>query len=771
MRAVLLIISLCLVGTSAIAQSEDIAISRFDVLTAENFDVTRLAQQTQVEFAAAGKNWHLALTVNTRLTRQLPPSNTTTLYRGALQGLPDSWVRVSERDGVFQGVIYDGNDYFSLEKNRFGNLRFFAMRDAVIPPGSLACGVEGPAFDYSNTLQSQAEAVSVEIERAAMAAPTQSIDVIMVGDSFFQTENGPDADGALRDRINVVDGYFSDQVGVTLNVTEFRLTDAGTEPFTTDDAGDLLDEVADYKNSEQVTRDAGLLHLYTGRNLDGTTAGIAFRGALCLDRFGSGLSEGRRGISLDTLIAAHEFGHNFGAVHDGDPDEICAAEPGNQFIMAPSVSESIQRVFSDCSLNEMQKDIAVASCLTAIEPIDVLPVLRNFPVSRNIGETFNGTIDVTNNGNAEASNISLVLTVPAGIQLDQTTLPANCSADGTGAACTIASITANNSQSLLFGFTALATGDADIVATTTTPDDDNTGNDSATATVIVTAVVDLEPTIASDAEFIIGESETVTIGIMNNSADASGTAQVQLNASTFLQVESAPGNCVIAGSVVTCQETSVAGNSTATFNITVSGAQTGSTILRATVSSAQTDPNTGNDEITQSINVANPPPSDVDLTISLGGSAGLETDDVSAYTIDVTNAGTTQANAVTLALTFPTTLRADTVNNSDCTIVTGGLDCNFGNMPAAAAIQISMDVRALNAGSGNIEASLATASTDVDSSNNSASLAVSVSDPAPPTPPPTTSSGGGGGGGSTGGLALVLLAALASLRRRNRAFA
>ncbi len=741
--------SILLLGCASVALAQDINIARFDVLSTDSFSVNRTAGSTNVEFAASGQIWQLNLQPNTRLAQQLPASTSTVLYRGNLGTVKGSWVRVSERDGIFQGVIYDGDQYYALERNRAGALTFYALKDAIVAPGTMSCGVSGPsAFDISN-LQVRAEAVAAEIQAAVAAVPTQSIDIIMVGDSFFQTENAGDPSGALMDRVNVVDGIYSDQVGVTLNVTEFRLTDAATEPFTTNDAEDLLDEVADYKDAEAVTRNAGLLHLYTGRNLDGTTAGIAFSGGgvLCNTKFGAGLSEGRRNLSLDSLIAAHEFGHNFGAPHDGDPDRACAAEPDNVFIMAPAVNNTIANnaEFSACSLNQMQQQIAVAACITAIEPIDVLPVLRGFPVDVAISDTFNGTVDVTNNGSGQADNVELAVSVPAGLQLDQTALPAGCTTAGTGANCGVGTIAASGTQSLTFNFSALAAGNSDLEFTTTTPNDDNTANDNATATIVVEAPIDLSASIASDANFVIGENETITIGIVNNSGETATNPQVQLNASTFLSVESVPNNCVANGTVVTCQAASVAGNSTSTFDITVAGGQVGNTIIRATVSGGQPDPNTANDEVTQSISVANPAPASVDMTLALSGASSLDDGATGTYTIDVSNAGNADANAVTLDLTFPSTLRANSTDNANCTVVTGGLDCDFGNVTAASSIQISMEVLALNAGNGNIEATLNTASTDTNSANNTATLAVTVN------APPSTGGGGTTGGGNTGG--------------------
>ena len=62
--------------------------------------------------------------------------------------------------------------------------------------------------------------------------------------------------------------------------------------------------------------------------------GVAYSSALCSTRFGAGLSEGNAGAMFDSLVAAHEIGHNFGAPHDGKAGSACESEMGD-FIMAP----------------------------------------------------------------------------------------------------------------------------------------------------------------------------------------------------------------------------------------------------------------------------------------------------------------------------------------------------------------------------------------------------------------------------------------------------
>ena len=79
----------------------------------------------------------------------------------------------------------------------------------------------------------------------------------------------------------------------------------------------------------------GVTHLFTDRNLDGSTIGIAYLDSLCDVHNAVGLTESRNAW-LDSLVSAHEMGHNFGADHDGDSQGTCPNAPSSGFLMAPS---------------------------------------------------------------------------------------------------------------------------------------------------------------------------------------------------------------------------------------------------------------------------------------------------------------------------------------------------------------------------------------------------------------------------------------------------
>jgi hypothetical protein len=163
-----------------------------------------------------------------------------------------------------------------------------------------------------------------------------------------------------------VDGIFSSQVGVELQVVSVNIAGELTAGLSaTTDSSALLEELGRLRQQSPALVDTGLTHLFTGRQLDGDSAGIAYTLALCSPRFAASLAMAHSSAALDTLITAHEIGHVFGAPHDGT--EQCASTPQNQFIMTPTLNTSVTS-FSQCSLDQINAVIDSYACVVALPP-------------------------------------------------------------------------------------------------------------------------------------------------------------------------------------------------------------------------------------------------------------------------------------------------------------------------------------------------------------------------------------------------------------------
>src|SRR6187401_2762956 len=93
-----------------------------------------------LEFTAFGRAFRLHLSNNQHLT-QLAAGSSVQLYKGALEGVPGSWARISVHDGLPRGMIWDGHELFVVdaapEAVNYGaaGTVMFKLSDAVLERG------------------------------------------------------------------------------------------------------------------------------------------------------------------------------------------------------------------------------------------------------------------------------------------------------------------------------------------------------------------------------------------------------------------------------------------------------------------------------------------------------------------------------------------------------------------------------------------------------------------------------------------------------------
>jgi hypothetical protein len=223
----------------------------------------------------------------------------------------------------------------------------------------------------------------------------------------------------MLERMNVVDGIFSSQVGVTTIPTDFITFATDNDPFTSSEASSLLNQFAVYRNSTPLVRSRGLAHLLTGRPLNGNTIGIAFLGSLCQAHEGTGLSESSEFID-SALIIAHEVGHNFGAPHDGQAGSPCATTPRN-FIMSPELNGS--STFSACSLQQMQPRVQAAACIIAARNRDLAVGTAASEIQAVVDQPFDYAVEVTSLGDFASANGVLNVQLPVTLQILSAAMP------------------------------------------------------------------------------------------------------------------------------------------------------------------------------------------------------------------------------------------------------------------------------------------------------------------------------------------------------------
>ena len=161
--------------------------------------------------------------------------------------------------------------------------------------------------------------------------------------------------------LNNVQGNYDDEFADELNfviVTQYVSNCNTCDPWTNSTAaGTLLSSFRNWGNGGGFGVTYDLAQLWTDRDLNGGTVGIAYLFAVCNNnRYQVDQDFSSTAWQLRVLVA-HETGHNFNASHDA---------AGSGFIMAPSVNNS--NTWSTASINSINSFVDSRNCLSLCAP-------------------------------------------------------------------------------------------------------------------------------------------------------------------------------------------------------------------------------------------------------------------------------------------------------------------------------------------------------------------------------------------------------------------
>ena len=576
----------------------------------------------ELRFDALGQSFDFQLEPNrgllTQSSRNALPDDVQ-VYRGILAGRPGSWARIVVYDGMPRGVFSDGHQLYAIEAPGDSIVNaaspiIYRLADTFIEPGAMTCGSESlsgnGAVLYSRLVDDLGDAV------AQGPGAVSEISVGAVGDFEFTTAQGGDAGAAaaIVARLNMVDGYYSQDIGVQIVVPFIETFSTSADPFDTaadpasgeTDSGLLLDELVTYRQNTPAQDSLGLTHLYTGRDLVGSTVGVAWNDTLCRSGFGSGLSEGNGTAFFDSLVAAHEIGHNFGAPHDGTPG-ACQSEPMS-FIMAPSINMSTQ--FSQCSIGIMQANVALAACVSALPTVDMSIALNGQPASVFLSNSPQLTVDLSNNGLSPATNVAVDINLPNNVSFVSATASSGSCNNGAGTVnCQLGDIPGLSGRTVTLTTLASAVGVGMFDASVTADFDERPGNNQDSVQLTVNSAVDLVINSPSAATININQSTTLSSAIENQSVlDATGL-NLSITLDSGLRANSASwsiGTCTVTNQQVDCQASSLAGQSSSTLRFGVTGMTAGARSYNVTLSSNEADADMTNNNLTGAVSVNDP---------------------------------------------------------------------------------------------------------------------------------------------------------------------
>jgi hypothetical protein len=544
-------------------------------------------------FDAFGRRFELTLADNERVLNKLgavrkAELRSYQLLRGAIEGRPGSWVRLVSSASGIEGAIWDGEELYAV--TRYGHVasaldtpidassgqtvmyRLSDVRDAL--PKDF-CALDAPVAQKQSTGLDRYQALVSELRQGVTPAIERQIEISLIGDKEFQqAESDPTA--ALLARLNIVEGIFSEQVGLLVLATDLRLMPLGADPLTSSTGGVLLDQLGAYRQANATVRARGLAHLVTGKDLDGNTAGIAYVGTVCDAKLGVSLSQQAFGTTISALIMAHELGHNFGAAHDGAAGTPCAGVNGG-FIMAPSVSGFAS--FSQCSVASMQPVIESASCVSAAEYADAT-FESTSPVAGEAGLPFNVPFIVRSAGNIDVEQVVATMTLPVtnGYSIESaTSAQGSCSVAGLTATCSIGTLIAGATASVSITGRGSAPANLAVTAQVSAANDQVNSNDTASVAVAVRSGIDAALSMsASAANVPVGTQLDVYADVASQRALAVRGSVLSITLNQPVMSASMGGaSCTVNAYSVSCTIVEIPGGATRRLTVRVKATSAG----------------------------------------------------------------------------------------------------------------------------------------------------------------------------------------------------
>jgi Metallo-peptidase family M12/Domain of unknown function DUF11 len=589
------------------------------------------AESARLSFEAYGRHFDAELLRNRVLERAVG-SVRARAYGGHLDGLPGSWIRVTLQDEDVDGLLWDGSDLYVIAPARdaapdlvppllaTSPSLIYRLRDTLLDTASL-CAVVADRSRTGSTGQQAYDAITRQI--AAATGAGLALDLGVVADAELLAISG--SARAVRDRLTVrlnnVDGIFGSQLGVRVQVRDMTVYDARTDPFSaTTSPNTLLREFADQRSRDPALQATGLAHLFTGRNLDGDTVGVAYLDTLCDPRLGVSLAQNRgSSAAYESLVTAHELGHNFGAPHDGEPG-ACASTP-QTYLMAPRINGNDE--FSDCSRRQIEPRIAAATCLTSVATSELILLIAD-PQRRLLTARAEAVeLVVSNTGAAVARSPRVTATASDLLELaGATTTAGTCSTTTAQLDCRLDDLPAAGSARIVIDVLgkAAGTGTLDVLADATS-EDPSGSTVAAQLAVTIEDGVDLAIAMSGPESVAVDQSFEIAATVTHRTGARASNVDLVLNIPAGLRPEDAglqDGVCSVATTSIECSRSALDPLRETTLHARLVAVTSGRMQLSTSVASSELDPVPDNNVSTLTVAATGP----ASATQSTGGGGG-----------------------------------------------------------------------------------------------------------------------------------------------------
>ncbi|HKQ53767.1 MAG TPA: M12 family metallo-peptidase, partial [Pyrinomonadaceae bacterium] len=316
-------------------------------------------------------------------------------YKGTVRGMPGADARFTVDDNTLEGVIVTrGERYFIEPKSKYSadapasDFVFYKSSDVDMD----AAGV-GSTLDHE--LRQQTEAISSKVEKletarlsVSAASTVHDIQLATDADAEFVTALGGSAaaNTEIQSIMNQVEAVYQTELGLSFTIVHQNTwTNAATDPYTTNEPGGcytramcglglndpldpkgLINELGEWWNANKSGVQRDVTHLWTGKDVVGSTVGLAWIGVVCQNSsFSYGFSQRLVSLPARYIVTAHEIGHNFGADHSdgqtGCSNTIMGSFVGTGFTFCPFSIDQIKD-------HVTQNSSCLSSCSVSASP-------------------------------------------------------------------------------------------------------------------------------------------------------------------------------------------------------------------------------------------------------------------------------------------------------------------------------------------------------------------------------------------------------------------
>ncbi|MHC4920207.1 MAG: zinc-dependent metalloprotease family protein, partial [Planctomycetota bacterium] len=169
--------------------------------------------------------------------------------------------------------------------------------------------------------------------RAPMESSHKVAELACDADFEYFTRWGSDVNtvaARIQSVISTMNLQYERDVGISNQITTIVVRTSSSQPYTSTDPVALLNQFRTEWNSNQASVSRDVDQLFTGKNLDGSTIGIAWIGTVCIQSYAYSVvqSDFNGSFASATDLSAHEFGHSWDADHCGG----CNGYTMNRFI-------------------------------------------------------------------------------------------------------------------------------------------------------------------------------------------------------------------------------------------------------------------------------------------------------------------------------------------------------------------------------------------------------------------------------------------------------